>query len=519
MASLDHRKGSPAADGGAAASYIQAVRRRPLLVVAATVAALVASLAWGALRSPDYEASAQILLTPLPQDDRTFLGMQILRDAGDPTRTVQTAATLVRSPRAAELTAARLGGGWDARRVLDHVAVEPAGESNILSVSGKASDAGTAARLANEFANGALTARAEALRAQVANAIVQVRSRLKETRHARRRPAGGGELLERLDELETFRAGQDPTLSLSQPAIAPRSPAGAPAWLVAILSMIAGLGLGSGAALLAELRSPRVRDEQEALALYELPLLARIPDVPGAFAAGSVASPASTAPAVREGFRSVQVQLDQGEAPLPRALLVTSPSAGDGKTTCAVNLAFALVSAGHRVILVDLDLRKPDVGKMLGVGGNRGLVSLTKRGAHLSELLVQVPHVAPLRVAACAPGDVVLLEALTARLPDIIAEAKGLADYVILDTPPLGEVSDALRAAMHADELLLVMRPGHTDRGGLQLVSELLERSGLSPRGAIVVGGQAPTRNSYYGYGLVHENGAHPGPPVGAPHA
>ena len=502
------------ADDGAIRPYLRAIRAHPLLVALVTLAALLASVVWSALRAPEYEASAQILLTPLPQDDRTFLGLQLLRDSNDPTRTVQTAATLVESaPGAAELTALRLGGGWDRQAVLESVVVEPEGESNILAVTGTAEEATTAARLANQFARAALDARGKALRAQVERRTAELEAR-ERTGKSRDTIEAETELAQLRDQLETFRRGADPTLSLSQPASAPAAPAGAALWLVALLSLLAGFALGSGAALLAELLDPRVREEREALTLYPLPVLSRIPDVSHAAAGAAIASPVSMPPAVREAFRAVQAQLKPPHEAGPCALMVTSASSGDGKTTCAVNLAFALVTAGHRVILLDLDLRKPDLGGVLGIGHERGLASLLTQGSQLADVLVQAPQLPPLRVAvAGTDGDVVAFEALTRRLPELIAEARDLADYVVLDSPPLGEVSDALTAAEYVDDLLLVTRPGHTDRAGLERVRDLLERAERRPLGMLVVGGAGATKSHYYAYGSAwHRNGAGPAP-------
>lgn len=506
--------GRSEADQGAVRPYLRAIAAHPLLVALVTLAALLAGVAWSALRGPEYEASAQVLLTPLPQDDRTFLGLQLLRDSNDPTRTVQTAAQLVESaPGATELTARRLGRGWDRQAVLDSVAVEPQGESNILAVIGSAQEATTAARLANEFARAALDARGKALRAQVERRIAEVEAR-ERTGEGRETIDAETELAQLRDQLETFRRGADPTLSLSQPASVPAAPTGAAPWLVGLLSLLAGFALGSGAALLAELLDPRIREEQEALKLYPLPVLSRIPDVPHAYPRGGIASPVSMPPAAREAFRAVQAQLKPRGDGEPCVMMVTSASSGDGKTTCAVNLAFAFVTAGHRVILLDLDLRKPDVGEALGVAHDRGLASLVAEGSQLSDVLVQAPQLPPLRVAvAGAEGDVVAFEALTRRLPEIIAEARGLADYVILDSPPLGEVSDALTVAEYVDEVVLVTRPGHTDRAGLERVRDLLERADRRPLGMLVIGGTGAAKSHYYTYGLSSRgNGAVPAP-------
>ena len=82
--------------------YLRAIRAHRGLVVLTTLAFLAAALLWLSFaRTPSYEATANVLVTPLPQDDEIFRGLQLLRDSGDPTRTMQTAASLMTSPEAA----------------------------------------------------------------------------------------------------------------------------------------------------------------------------------------------------------------------------------------------------------------------------------------------------------------------------------------------------------------------------------------------------------------------------------
>ncbi|MEA2130764.1 MAG: hypothetical protein QOJ85_3655, partial [Solirubrobacteraceae bacterium] len=96
--------------GASLGPYLRAIRSRALVFVLVTLAAVGAAAALVATRSPTYQATAELLVTPLQQDDRTFLGIELLRDSGDPTRTVQTAAALISSPVAATRTARELGG-------------------------------------------------------------------------------------------------------------------------------------------------------------------------------------------------------------------------------------------------------------------------------------------------------------------------------------------------------------------------------------------------------------------------
>jgi capsular exopolysaccharide synthesis family protein len=479
---------------GALAQYLRAMRAHPFVLIGVALLTVGAAALWVTRKEPVYKATAEVLVTPMPADANSLFGLQLLRESNDPTRTLQTAATLVESARAAELTAARMGRGYTRTTVQDNVSVEPQGQSNILAVTAEANDGRVAARLANTFVDASLAARAEILRQQIATLIEAVEGDGTELAP----DTASEETRAELSQLRRISSGRDPTLSSAQRAITPTSATGPPPALVIILAALAGLALGAGAALLTEAGNRRVRDVDELLSLYPLPVLARIPKVSGR-SAGSLSLP----PAAREAYRTLQVQLDQ-ENNKPRVVMVTSANSADGKTSAAIHLGLALVAAGNRVIVMDFDLRKPDVGRLLRLPDSGGLVSLVSGRQRLEDVLVPAPQLPPLRVAPAGTGegDALLLSALTRRLGDILGEARELADYVILDTAPLGEVSDALRLVPHVDDVVVVARPNNTQRQELEAMRDLLARAGVEPAGLIVVGVSGSRTNRYHTYGM-----------------
>ena len=227
--------------------YLRAVRRHWPIVVVVTLAAVVGVVGWLLLRSPTYEARAQILVTPLPPG--TLLPLTaVVRDSGDPTRTMQTAATLIDSQDTARIVAQSLGPGWSAGRVQQTVEVVPLGESNILTVTAEAEAPAVAARVANSFAETALRARRAALEQDLATAIAKAQDQRQMFAGTDSGPPSV--LDERLTELRSLQNSKDPTLSLLDRARASASPAGPPPWLLVVLAVLAGLALGSFAALL-----------------------------------------------------------------------------------------------------------------------------------------------------------------------------------------------------------------------------------------------------------------------------
>jgi capsular exopolysaccharide synthesis family protein len=482
------------AQQGAAAPYLKAVKSHPMIVVVVMLAAFAGSIAWLAHRTTNYKATADILFTPVPSDNNGANGLPVLRDSSDPTRLSQTASSLLHTPQAAGLAAISMGRGWTPTRVWEKITVQPQGQSNIISVSGESTSARTAQQLADIFATSSLNARRALLRNEVAGLKAETEEPT---------PAGDIVTQERHALLASLIAGQDPNFSLAQSAALPSTPTGTPAWLVILLALVAGFALASGAAVLTEMASDRIRQSDELLDLYPLPALAYVPNLPRRVRASTNGKPAPMPIAVREAYRMIRVQLDTDARPDEegaRLILITSGSSGDGKTTSAISIATALAEADHRVILMDLDLRKPDLGSVLRVDGGPGITSLLDEPSRLSLALAQgnVPRLSVLPAGPEASED--LLRPVIARMPEMIAQLREMADYVVIDTPPLGEVSDAYQLLPFVDEVIVVARPTNTRRASFQFMRDLLARANRTPLGMIIVG-ESPSRMSYAYYG------------------
>jgi tyrosine-protein kinase Etk/Wzc len=115
-----------------------------------------------------------------------------------------------------------------------------------------------------------------------------------------------------------------------------------------------------------------------------------------------------------------------------------------------------------------------------------------------------LPDTPLIRVAATGAEtpDPVRVEQLFSQLPQILDEAKTAGAFVIVDTAPLGEVSDALRVAGHVDDIVILVRPGHTRRAQFAVMRDLLDRAGYAPTGLVVIGSSAKLPSSSYYYGV-----------------
>lgn len=479
--------------------YFRAVRRNWLLVVAITLLTAAVASATVLRSEPTYQASATILVSPLEQSNSNFIDTGVVLSTGEPTRTIQTAAALVDSLSAAKLAADRMGSGWTAAGVQGAVSVTPLGQSNILSVNAQAGSAAQAAKLANTYASAAVGYRASVVQHNLAAQVTELNTRLSQITGT---GVGDVNLAQQLaTRIAALRAAQvgggDPTLTVNGLATAPGSPTGASHMLIILLSLIGGFAIGSVAALAVDFFNRRIRDLDEVESLLPVPVLAAVPQVGGS--TRGVLRPNAFPPVAFEQVRMLRVQLSHREgAPV---IMLTSAGSGDGKTTLAAALAAAFAETGEQVILMDLDLRKPDVARLLGLKRPRG-VSLID--GTLDELLVEVPDLPNVRVLPAPRGDIGLFSMLLGRLPEFLDDAEKKLCRVIIDGAPVGVASESLEIAKLSDQVIVAVRPGHTDRQRLILARDLLARADAPVVGVVVIGHTTPKSDNvydYYGYG------------------
>jgi capsular exopolysaccharide synthesis family protein len=179
-------------------------------------------------------------------------------------------------------------------------------------------------------------------------------------------------------------------------------------------------------------------------------------------------------------------------------ILVTSPSPGEGKSTTAANLATVLAQAGHRVVLIDADLRRPSQHKLLEVPNNQGLTmalldSETPVSYHLQN--TRIPGLRVMTSGPLPPNPAELLR--SQRMAHVLEELKSEADVVIVDTPPALTVADASILGPRVNGVVLVAKIGSTRREALMQAQETLQKTGTNIFG-VVLNRSNPARGGYY---------------------
>jgi tyrosine-protein kinase Etk/Wzc len=201
-----------------------------------------------------------------------------------------------------------------------------------------------------------------------------------------------------------------------------------------------------------------------------------------------------------ESFRAVRTSLKYfiGENETP-VIAISSTISGEGKTFISINLAAIIAMLGKRVLLIGLDLRKPRIHKILQVENGLGMSTYLCGTCGYNEIIfpTEIENLFYAPAGPVPPNPAELIE--TVKMKEFIEKAKKEFDFVIIDTPPIAIVTDALLIAPFADMYMLVVRQRYTSRNTLELIQELYKNGTLKNLGIVI---NDISLKGYYGYGL-----------------
>ena len=206
-----------------------------------------------------------------------------------------------------------------------------------------------------------------------------------------------------------------------------------------------------------------------------------------------------------EAFRSLRTALllSSTTGREPKYLLCTSATPSEGKTTVSSNLAVILAQRGTRVLLIDADLRRPNVHHRFGLNGKLGLSTVLSGQNTLEEAVQPVKEVPGLDILASGPVPPFPTEMLSSQtMSDLLKHAGTQYEYVLLDSPPILSVTDGVLLSRQVDAVILVVRHGKSSKNVVRRGRDLLVRSGAPMAGIVLnaVDLNAPEYYGYYGY-------------------
>ena len=311
-----------------------------------------------------------------------------------------------------------------------------------------------------------------------------------------------------LDDVTAALRNLDPSRlnppQLILPAGLPQDPISPDMLLIGAFGLLAGLAVGIALAFLRERLDDSLRGRLDLEANMGAPVLAVIPKVPGWRNKHDARLVTREQPksGVAEAYRTLRTGISFLAAQRGlKVIMITSPAAGEGKTTTAANLALVLADAGKRVVLVSADLRKPRIHRFFGLQNEIGLSSVLAEEIQPWEAILD-PGVENLRLLLSGPVPSRPAELLQSdQMSEILAGLREVADYVVIDTAPMLLVADALALGPLVDGVLFVADSEHTSRSAVAHSREQLEQVGAPVIGSVLNNFDPSKAKAYRHYG------------------
>jgi capsular exopolysaccharide synthesis family protein len=295
------------------------------------------------------------------------------------------------------------------------------------------------------------------------------------------------QFLQKTSQAKIESAQQHNNLRLVDPARVPGAPISPNRLRTIMIGLLVSLLAGAVLALLLEYLDNTVKSVEDVARYAQLPALSVIPSIRGSkspllisnanandrSAAGPVAqdhegrglAPLGKGSAVAEAYRVLRtsVLLSTAGNP-PKTILITSAQPGEGKTTTAINTATSLAQLGGSVLLIDCDLRKPSVHKALGLDKAEGLSTYLSRKVEVESLIHPLPvaNLSLLQAGPVPPNAAELIS--SARMKELLSGLGEKYDHIVIDSPPLINVTDPVILSTMVDGVVLVVQGGRSTR-------------------------------------------------------
>lgn len=466
--------------------------RRRFLVMLPFLLIPIAALVFSLRQEKQYSASSSL----------------VFRDAeniasSDPAREAATNIQLASDSAIKRRVQQQLGGP---DRVAGNVKVEQQGQANVLTITATDPSPTRAANTANAYAAAYTAFRRDVARARI---LQQAKFTQSEIRRALRIVGSGGRvraLRQRLRRLRFDASAENGGAQVVSTATPPTAPSSPKPVRNTVLGAIVALLLAVLAAVLFERMDPRVSSPKDVAAAIRRPVLGLIRKSRGVARSPGKRPPR---PADADEFLVLRARLRYANGNRNiRSVLVTSSGEGDGKTTVAWNLARVAAGPDSKVLFVEADLRNPTAARRLGVDADLSLASVLGGDAALADVIQEVAlpngrkNAAPspvMSVAVAGGRPIRATDPLAwERLASALHDAEREFDLIVIDTPPILTVPDAIPLVSRVGGVVVVGRVGKTPRAALTRLREQLDAVGAPTLGVVV---NAVRKETMYGYG------------------
>jgi capsular exopolysaccharide synthesis family protein len=439
--------------------YLRIIRNRAWLIAAATVLCAGLALLGSLATTPVYQGSAKLLV--VAKSDPAGGTASAYEGALLSQQLVQSFAQILESRTTAEAALRMDPQPFTPRQLQGKINAEPLTDTLLIGLSVEDGDPRRAKRLTNSVARAFITA------------------------------------------VPNLQSGSTLRVSLVEPALTPSEPIRPRTRLNVALGLLIGTMLGISLAFLRQFLDRSIKTPEELEATADAPVVGTIPP----FKAGKQPIPVAEEPrtAVAEAFRKLRTNFAfLGVDRQSLCCVVTSPSAADGKSTVAANLAIALAQAGQRVALIDADLRRPTVHNVFGLQQRVGTttVLLDQTSVHDAIQFPGPDMPAVLTSGQLPPNPSELLG--SRRMEELLVELRGDYEIVLVDCAPLLPVTDPMVVSRFADGILMIARAGTTTRDQAQAAKVICAKAGAKIFGTVlnatpVTEGDQPSYYAYYG--------------------
>ena len=499
--------------------YISLLWRWAWLLVVATLLAALTAFVVASRTTPVYQASALVQIIEAPSTKAVDMG--VLQTSERLARTyVETMTTRPVLERVID----NLNLNLSTTALKNSITAQPLRDTQLIRVQVEHTDPVTAALIANglvgEFVEQNREEQANrfaASKLNLENQLALLQIQMDETRAAIQAvdlTANGraerdrleaslsqqgqtyASLLQSYEQVRLTEAQTTSTVVLQEPAIAPSSPIRPRTATNTALASVVGLMLAVGVVFLIEALDDTLRTPEDVTRHLDLPVLGVI--ATHDIVDGKPVAAYRPRSQIAEAFRSLRTNLDFASVDHPlKTIMVTSPSPEEGKSTVAANLALVIAQSERKVALVDADMRRPRVHKILGLPNRFGVSSLfIMRQVHLDGALrpSEIPNLFTLTSGKIPPNPAELLG--SAKMGEILEQIKSLVDVVVIDTPPVLAVTDSSVLSTRLDGVLVVLKPGVTKLAAARQAVEQLRRVG-APLLGVVLNKVSLTRSRY----------------------